>query len=163
MKLLFFSISIVLIVSACNMNSCINKSYFISTFDRFIEDTQEKNKQYSEKDWESKDAKIKHFVDDCYASFSEDMTGKEKTNFWTKYVQYMITRYGIKTMKEIDKADDASVVEIYEEISEYMEDMDLEKLLKDVYGDDLEEAVDDVLKEINKWGDQLKDWLESKN
>jgi len=163
MKYLFFVCGFAFAIQSCNLDTCINKSYFVTTYNNFIKDMDKNHDRYSSEDWKSKDAKMKNFVDDCYAAHSEDMTGKEKIDFWTKYIQYMITRHGSSAWSSIENEDKNSDVEIFDEISDSLEDADLKKLFKDVYGDNIEDAVDDILKEVNKWGDQLKDWLNSKN
>lgn len=151
------------LLSSCEMNMCINKSYFISTYDRFIEDFEKNNKNYSQEDWNSKQDKMRSFVNDCYASFKDDMTAEERVSFWTKYVEFMIVRFRGDALEEIESEDRKSAVEIYEEVKEAIGEADFEKIFKEIYGDDIENAVDEVLKELNKWGDQLKDWLNTKN
>ncbi len=161
-KYLFTTIIGLLFLTSCEVNVCINKSYFISTYDRFIEDFEKGNNKYSTEDWNSKEEKIKSFVNDCYASFKEEMSAEERVSFWTKYVEFMIIRYKGEALSEIESQDRKSEVEIYKEIKESLGEVNFEKLFKDIYGDDIEKAVDDVLKELNKWGDQLKDWLDNK-
>ena len=148
---------------SCKIDACFNKTYFMSTYNNFMSDLQKNHKKFSEADWDSKDDKVNSFVNDCYPELEASMTGEEKINFWTKYVKYMILRHGSGALKEIEKEDKLSTVAIYDEIIDSVEDADLEAMLKDMYGDDIEKAVDDVLKEINKWGDQLKEWLNSRD
>lgn len=148
-----------LFLDSCKLDACINKTYFTSTYNSFMKDMQKNHETYSEADWKSKDEKVESYVNDCYPQLSMSMTGDEKINFWTKYVKYMFLRHGNKALKEIENQDKTSEVQIYEEILDSLEEGDLEKMFKDMYGDDIEKAVDDVLNEINKWGDQLKDWL----
>jgi len=142
------------------MDACFSKSYFISTYNGFMKDFEKNHENYSSSDWESKDKKIKGFVDDCYPAMKEKMTGEEKIDFWKKYVKYMIVRHSRGAIKAIEKEDKDSDVDIYDEILDSLEDTDVEELFKEFLGDDIEDAVDDVLKEINKWGDQLKEWLD---
>lgn len=128
-----------------------------------MKDFEKNNDNYNASDWESKDKKVQNFVNNCYKELSSDMTSDEKVQFWTKYVKYMLVRHTKSAFKAIEIEDESSDVDIFDEISISIEEADLEKLLKEMYGDDLENAVDDVLKEINKWGDQLKNWLNTKN
>ena len=127
-----------------------------------MKDLEKNHEKYSESDWESKDSKIEQFVNECYPELKMSLTGEEKMNFWTKYVKYMIIRHGSKALKEIEIADKSSDVDIYDEIIESVEDADLELMLKEMYGEDIEEAVDEVLNQINNWGDKLKDWLKTR-
>ena len=164
MRILLFSIIFCgLFLSSCELGPCINKDYFINTFDRFIKDFEEGHERYSSADWESKQNKVNSFVNDCYASFGDDITADEKLSFWTKYVEFMIIRYKTEALQKIETADRSSEVEIYKEIKESIGEVDFQKLFKEIYGDEMEKAVDDVLKELNKWGGKLKDWLNNKN
>jgi len=99
----------------------------------------------------------------CYADFKDDMTPEERVNFWTKYVEFMIVRHKGDALTEIENEDRKTEVEIYKEIRTSLGEADFEKLFKQVLGDDIEKAVDGVLDELNKWGDRLKDWLETNN
>lgn len=150
-------------MKSCKLDSCINKTYFVTTYENFMEDLQKNHRDYSEKDWESKDLKMKEFVDNCYETHVEKLTAAEKINFWTKYVKYMILRHGPKAITEIEIEDKDSSVEIYNEILTTLKDGSFEEMLKEIYGKDIEKNIDEVLKEINKWGDQLKDWLQNRS
>ncbi len=151
-----------LILSSCEVSQCINKNYFVTTYDRFIKDFEERHEKYSTEDWTSKEEKMRSFVNDCYTSFGEEMTADEKLSFWTKYVEFMIIRYKAEALQTIESEDKKSEVEIYKEIKQSIGDVDFQKLFKEIYGDELENAVDDALKELNKWGDRLKEWLNNK-
>ena len=160
-KLILFSVFIAFLITiqSCAVDACINKGYFLSTYNNFNNDLEKNKDRYSEDDWESKDEKMRHFVDDCYPALQEKMTSEEKMKFWKKYVKYMFSRFSSKALTQIEIEDKKSPTDIYKEIIDSLEDQDLEELFKDVVGDDIEKALDDVLNEVNKWGDQLKDWL----
>ncbi len=158
---LFLLLSLFL-VSSCEVGLCINKNYFIQTYDRFIADFEERHDTYSSDDWKSKEEKMRSFVNDCYAAFKEDMTAEERVSFWTKYVEFMIIRYKGDALQQIESEDRKTEVELYSEIKNALGEVDFQKLFKQIYGDDIEKAVDDVLDELNKWGDRLKDWLNNK-
>jgi DNA-binding ferritin-like protein (Dps family) len=127
-----------------------------------MKDLEKNHENYTEADWKSKDSKIEQFVNDCYPELKMSLTGEEKMNFWTKYVKYMIIRHGSGALKEIERADQASTVDIYDEIIESVDEVDLQNMLKEMYGEDIEEAVDEVLNQINNWGEKLKNWLKTK-
>ena len=163
MRYLAFFIAIVFsisITSSCQIDPCFSKTYFVSTYNNFMKDFEKNNDRYTASDWESKDKKIRSFVNDCYPSLKDELTGEEKVDFWKKYVKYMLLRHSKGALKAIEKEDKDSDVDIYDEIVDSFEDSDLEELFKEFLGDDIEEAVDEVLKEINKWGEQLKEWLD---
>lgn len=146
-------------VQSCKMDTCFTKSYFISSYQGFMKDLNANYRSYSKKDWESKDGKMQNFVDDCYANYDSKMTTQEKVDFWQAYLTYMIKRHGSSALLKIKEADKTSVVNIFDELENTLKDIDMKKLLKDNFGNNIEDAVDDVLKEINNWGDQIKDWL----
>ena len=149
-------------VQSCNIDACINKSYFVATYNNFMKDLEKNHENYTEADWKSKDSKIEQFVNDCYPELKMSLTGEEKTNFWTKYVKYIIIRHGSGALTEIERADQASTIDIYDEIIESVDEVDLQNMLKEMYGEDIEEAVDEVLNQINNWGEKLKNWLKTK-
>lgn len=162
-KYLSVALMCLFLLSACEMNMCVNKAYFVSTYDRFIADFEKNHDNYSSADWASKEEKMRSFVNDCYASYKEDMSVEERVSFWTKYVEFMIVRHTGDALQIIETEDTKSEVEIYKEIKTALGEADFEKLFKQILGDDIEKAVDDVLDELNKWGDRLKDWLDTKN
>jgi hypothetical protein len=125
-----------------------------------MRDFEKNSDHFTTSDWASKDIKVRGFVNDCYPALKEKLTGEEKVDFWKKYIKYMFTRHGKSALKAIEKEDKNSMTEIYDEILESFDDSDLQELFKDFFGDNIEKKVDELLNEVNKWGDQLKDWLD---
>lgn len=150
-----------IVMSACNLKPCINKTYFLGTYESFIESVKDENNNYTSSDWDSKDDKMRGFVDDCYKAHKNAMTAEDKTLFWTKYVEYMLIRYKAEIITAIRDEDEKSEVNISEEISKSIKDLNIKKLIKDTYGDEIEQSIDEVLNHMEDWAEELKKWLRS--
>ena len=147
--------------SSCNLEPCINKTYFLGTYENFIESVKDESENYSESDWDSKDDKMRGFVDDCYKAHKNAMSAEDKTLFWTKSIEYMLIRYKAEVISAIRDEDEISEVEISEEISKSIKDLNIKKLIKDTYGDDIEQSIDEFINQMEDWAEELKKWLRS--
>lgn len=146
-------------LQSCNLEPCISKSYFLGTYKNFIKSINEESKHYSESDWKSKDSKIENFVSDCYPAHKKEMTGEERANFWSSYFQYMLKRHGSSVLEAIKEQDDDSITNIYDEMVENVKNLDIKKVIRDNYGNEIEETIDEISDQIKNIGNQLKDWL----
>ncbi len=161
-KLIIFCLTLAAIASSCTIDPCLTKGLFISGYQKFNEEVFEHYKNYSQKDWEAKDAKMDKFIDGCYKNFSNDLTSDEKKDFWIKYFKYKYYRHGRKVLSAIEDDANKFSLEIDEEIQVLFEDpeKDIKKILNEIYGDEIDKAIDDFVEGIKSIGDRIKEFLE---
>ena len=162
-KLLFFCLAIFL-MNACTIDPCLTKGQFVNGYNTFSDKVSENYKEFSAKDWESKDLQMDQFISSCYEKHGQKLTDEEKQDFWLKYFKYKYYRHGRKFLSAIE----ADVKEFSLDIEDELEDLfdnpeeDFKKILTELYGDDLENAIDDFVKGIGDLADKLKEWLDKK-
>lgn len=159
MRYVVIALFLTFAVQSCKIEPCLTKSYFTGSYKNFIKSILKERKNYTEADWQSKEEKMRGFVNDCYQAHKSEMSIEDKTNFWTGYIEFMFARHKASIIKKIQEEDANSSVEIFKELSESVKDLDLEKMVRETYGKDIEDAIDNVLKEVDKWGAELKKWL----
>lgn len=159
MRYLLLGFVFLFAVQSCKIEPCLTKSYFTGSYKNFIKSVLKERKNYSEADWKSKEEKMRGFVNDCYQAHKAEMSLEDKTNFWTGYIEFMFSRHKAAIISKIQEEDSKSDVNIFDEISDSVKDLDLEKMVRETYGKDIEDAIDGVLKEVDKWGNELKKWL----
>ena len=160
-KILFFFLAIFLF-NACTLDPCLTKGQFVNGFNTFTEKVSEDHKEFSIKDWEAKDLRMDEFVGSCYEKHEEKLTDDEKQDFWLKYFKYKYYRHGRKFLSAIE----ADVEEFSLDIEDELEDLfdnpeeDFKRILNELYGDDLEKAIDDFVDGIGDLADKIKEWLD---
>lgn len=162
MRYLLLGLVLLFATESCKIEPCLTKSYFTGSYKNFIKSVLNERKNFTEDDWKSKEEKMRGFVNDCYQAHKSEMTAEDKTNFWTGYIEFMFSRHKASIINKIKEEDTKSDVEIFNEISGSVKDLDLEKMVRETYGKDIEDAIDGVLKEVDKWGNELKKWLNKK-
>lgn len=161
-KIIFTFALIAIFASACTIDPCMTKGQFINGYETFTEKVSENHEDYSKKTWEEKDEQMDQFVDQCYQKFEEKLSDEEKKDFWVKYFKYKYDRHGRSVLKAIE----ADMREFEIEIDEQIEDLfdnpeeDLKDIFREVYGDDIEKALDDFKRGIEDISDKIKEWLE---
>lgn len=161
-KGIFIAILITLGISSCNIDPCFTKSFFIQQYEKTTEEVFDNYKDYSDKDWEKKDEKMDVFVGQCYEQNEEKMTDEEKKDFWINYFKYKYYRHGRKVLSAIEADAKEFSIEIDEELEDLFDnpEEDVKKILNELYGDDINKAIDDFVKGINDIADKLKEWLD---
>ncbi|GLR18628.1 hypothetical protein GCM10007940_32440 [Portibacter lacus] len=140
----------------------MTKGQFVKGYETFTDKVSANHEDYSKADWKAKDDQMDNFVDQCYPKHESNLTDEEKKTFWIKYFKYKYDRHGRNVLKAIEL--DVKKFEI--EMDQAMEDLfddpdeDLEQIFKEVYGDDIEKALDDFQKGINDISNKIKEWLE---
>ena len=159
---LFF---LAVVFSNCMVDECASKKLFVKNFDSFIEEVSENHKEYSEKDWEKKDEKLNKYMDECYEKHEEDLTDKEKKEFWAKTVRYYIKKYGFNFQKFLD-GEDNEITERFQEELNKLQDFsseDFQEIFREVFKDDLSDLIDNALEGLEDIGNQLKEELNKEN
>lgn len=152
---------VTLLIGSCTIDPCMTKGQFIKGYEMFTDKVTENYKDYSKKEWAENDEKMAQFIDECYKKHEEQLTDDEKEDFWIKYFKYKFYRHG----KNLLKAIESDVKEFSLEIDEELENLfdnpeeDIKKLLNELYGDDVKEALDDFVDGISELADKIKEWF----
>lgn len=150
--------------TSCTVQThCGSKELFITNYDKFIGDLKTYHESLSESSWESIDAEFKLYVDECYPKYKKSLTTSEKLEFWKNTLSYGLYKgsqdgdlslhFENVNLNVSDEFDNISI-ESKEE---------LERFIKEEFGTDIEEAIDDVVDGIKEIGDEIKSWLKENN
>lgn len=147
---------------SCKPEPCLTKKGFLYSFENFIDKVDEDYKTYEAKDWDKKDERFSEFVGTCYEKFEDKLSEAEKKDFWMQYLNYKVKRYGKGFFSDLSTESAEVTQELEEQIKKVLENPEenIKSLIKEVYGDDVDEAIDNTIKEISKFGDRLKEWLD---
>jgi len=130
----------------------------ITNYDKFIKDVEDHHEQLEESDWADIDTEFKNYVEGCYQKFKEDMSASEKLNFWKQSLSYGIFRGSSSGSFKLDLD-----IDYEQELNELSAQgrQELENFLRDELKPDLDKTIDGVVKEVEKLGDELKNWLDN--
>lgn len=159
-KFLFIAATL-FVAASCTIDPCMTKGQFLNGYETFTDKISDKRQSYSSSDWEGHDEQMDQFVDVCYKKFEEKLTDEEKKDFWIKYFKYKYNRHGRNVLKAIEKDAEQFTLEMDEEISKLFDnpEQDLKDVFKEVYGDDIEKAIDDFKRGIDDLSEKIKEWL----
>ena len=160
-KIYLIPVLILILASSCTIDPCMTKGQFINGYETFTDKISDKHDDYSKSDWEEHDEQMDQFVDVCYKKFEEKLTDEEKKDFWIKYFKYKYDRHGRNVLKAIEKDVENFTIEMDKELTNLFDnpEQDLKELFKEVYGDDIEQAIDDFKRGIDDLTDKIKEWL----
>ena len=156
-KLSFF-FSLCMLLCACSFDSSfLSKETMITNYDKFIKDVNKHHEKLDSEDWQDIDKEFKGFVESCYPKFKDDMSVSEKINFWKQTLSYGVYRGSSAGTYQLDVDIDyeSEINELSKQGREEIEDF-LRKELQP----ELERTIDDVVKEVDKLGTELKNWLD---
>ena len=107
MKVIFNVIALTTVLFAlqsCQMAKCgATKDIFLRNFDSFIAQIDDVDLEVTSDKWIAHDEKFKGYVEECYDAFEDEMSTKERRQFWVKSLKYYATRYGEGMMNELFK------------------------------------------------------------
>ena len=148
---------LVVVLASCNPK-CINKDAFLTGFDTFSEDVKTHYKKLEEKDWTNIDQEFKEYVEVCYPKFKEDLSAVEKVDFWKDVLSYGFYRGDNQGEYQLDID-----LDLEQEMKELTDQgrVELEQFIRDEIQPDLENAIDNIVNEVESLGNQLKEWLDN--
>ena len=146
-------------MNACSFNpKCINKESFLKGFDEFSKDIEKHYEELNGKDWIDIDKEFKEYVDICYPKFKKDLTIKEKIGFWKHTLSYGLYRGNKAGEYKLDI--ELDLEQELEEMSQQGRE-ELEQYIRDEIAPELNNVIDEVLKEFDGFGDKLKELLDN--
>lgn len=148
-----------LVFASCSLDTnCLSKDAMVSNLSKFIDDVEKHHDKLQPSDWADIDKEFKSYVETCYPKFKGEMTISEKVDFWKHTLSYGVYRGSSRGSFELDLN-----VDYRTEIDELTAQgkAEIEAYLRDEFQPDLEKTIDGVVKEVEKLGDELKNWLDN--
>lgn len=159
--ILLFCTSGLLMFTTCQLGPCSSKRFFIYNHEKIIESVKTRSIDFTEEDWKRKEDKMDQLARDCYPLYKKEMSDEEKKQFWMNYLHFNIKRHGNSFFKELRKDVKSWPGAMQDDLGVVISDPgpDLKKLMNEIYGKDIEKSIDDVIKGLEKIGEQIKEWL----
>ena len=161
MKNSYKSCFIVLLVICygCNDEPCDNRDSFMAAMEEVVVKAEEitNTKEFN---WVDLDRDFDKYVQECYIKFKSEMDAKDRVSFYEGLIRYSEQRDNSRyKLRRIMK--DAGI-ELDTELSDLGEQgaKELEEFFKAEIVPQLNTVLSDVLDEIEKFGNELKDELE---
>ena len=149
-------------IIACNLNTnCISKESFLSGYEKFVDDVKNHHDKIEIGQWKSIDQEFASYTEDCYPKYKEQLSTKERVDFWKHTLSYGVYRGKNDDLYEFIPEDYGLNLE--EEIELLTEDAqeELETFIKEEIGPELEGAIESLIDELEGLGEQFKEWLDN--
>jgi hypothetical protein len=144
-------------LSSCDVLVCPDKDTYLKSIEEFDNDLKAKKNE----DVSSLSNDFELLMTKCYAKYAPEMSITEKKEVWKKALTYEYFSNGKNLKSAIDttlalfKNDkDLNAKLLIDNLSG-----DMKEVFKDLFGDDINKAIDDVMNDINVLGDKLKEML----
>ena len=153
--LIYFSL---IIISGCSFDSsCLSKEAMVTNYDKFINDVEAYHEKLDPSDWQDIDKEFRGFVESCYPKYKDDMSVSEKVTLWKQTLSYGVYRGSSEGTYKLDLGIDYEA-EIKELSSQGKKE--IEAFIREELKPDVNKTIDGVVKEVEKLGDELKNWLD---
>lgn len=160
MKAFFYTFFFLILVSACNFNSeCLSKEAFLSGYEKFSNDVETHYRNLQTEDWVDIDKEMKIYVEQCYPKYKEQLSIEEKVQFWKNTLSYGLYRGDKSNSYELELD-----IDYERELDELTEQgrKEIESFIQKELKPELNDIIDDVVKEVDNLGSKLKEWLNDK-
>ena len=148
---------VVAILSSCNFNSeCLSKEAFLSGYEKFSNDVEKHYRDLKADDWVDIDKELKVYVEQCYPKYKEELSIEEKVSFWKNTLSYGLYRGDKSNSYQMDLD-----IDYEKELDELTEQgrMEIERFFQKELKPELNDIIDEVVKEVDNLGGKLKEWL----
>ena len=160
MKSFFYTLLGLVLLSSCNFNSeCLSKEAFVTGYEKFSDDVEQHYRNLKAEDWVNIDKELKIYVEQCYPKFKEQLTIEEKVGFWKNTLSYGLYRGDKSNSYELDLD-----IDYEKELDELTEQgrKEIESFIQKELNPELNNIIDEVVKEVDNLGSKLKEWLNDK-
>lgn len=129
-------------------------------FTEFSDDVAEHYKSLESTEWVKIDKEYEDYLSKCYKKFKDEMSAGEKLDFWKDVLSYGFYRSYSDNNYEFDLEEfGVNIDEEIEALSEAGKE-ELERFIKEEFSPQWNNAIDEILKEFEYWGEKLKIWLD---
>jgi hypothetical protein len=153
-----------IILASCKQDGCVTKEGFLKTFDGFITEFESKKNSVdlNEEEKLAYEQRYKQMVNDCYKKFRNELTLKERQEFWKSSLRFILDRFdGEVDLNFKDKMDDPFNQYVKDELVAVAKESGLSFLLslQEVFKDDLPRLMETFSKEFEQIGKGFLDNL----
>jgi len=159
-KIFYILLLSLAVLVSCQQNPCKTKDQFIASYDTFIEDVKTHHEELANADWADIDAEYKQFIEECYEQHREEMSVREKVNFWKNTLSYSTYHTGDEEALEELVGDLQIKLEADLQSFSAESRAEIEDYFRKEVAPQLEDAIDDILRGVEEFGDKLKEWLD---
>lgn len=153
------AIGVLLLGAGCSTLRCgVDKAQFLNSYDEFIADVHAMDMRITDAKWRLYDDRLETFVTECYPSFEEDMSFRERQTFLSSAIKYYYKRYGSHMIQELQDENNPTSEVIKESMAEIWENPN--EIFREITGEDWDQLVDDFLNDLEKWKTRLQEILE---
>jgi len=158
MLVFFFGLTF---LSSCVIDPCPNKEKMIESMEQLVIDAAKKAPSGPVGNWSRMDGRFNKLVTECYDLHNEGLSISTKKEFWLNGIRYYKHRYGENWYEKLDDPDDILSKRLEAEIGDTIESSaeNVIDFIKEVYGDEIKEGIDEVVDELEKLGEELKNIL----
>ena len=162
-KSLSFIIGFLLITTtfSCMLNPCPSAEKMQESMTKLVVEANQTAEKQERANWQMLDSRFDHLISECYDQYKDELTLEDKKSFWLNGIRYYKYRYGTRWYEKLDDPNDPLAQRLEQEIGDTLESSaeNVLQFVKEVYGDELKEGIDEVVKEIEKLGEELKNIL----
>lgn len=128
--------------TGCKQEGCTNKEQFLDSFEVFLTDFTAAGESNTLEEAEKLkyENQYKQLVNDCYKKFREDLSLKERQDFWTNSLRFILDRFeGAENLNFKEEMNDPFNQYVKDELVSVVKDSGFSFLLslQDVFKDDL--------------------------
>ena len=151
----------VTLFSSCVLDPCPTSDKMIESMQTLVLDASKKADSRAQVNWKSLDSRFQKLITDCYDLHKEQLSFNDKKEYWLDGIRYYKHRYGENWYEKLDDPNDLLSKRLEEEIGKTLESSaeNVVDFIKEVYGDEIKEGIDEVVNEIEKLGEELKNIL----
>lgn len=154
-KITLFAFILTSSFTSCLNLSCTSKSKFVQSYNSFIKDVEKLDEEG--KNLETTDKEFDSYSKECYTKFREEMTLKERKDFWSNTLKYYVMRYG-NLGDAMDDAESRFSAVASEDFNDFINSsgQEIKKLFKDQLGPKLKDGLDKLLNKAKEANEILK-------
>ena len=138
-----------------------SKANFQNQYENLLEKIEDLNYDLDDKRWKPFDERFRTLVEECYPMYEDEMSEREKSEFWLSTLEFYSGRYGDGLAEVFRNQGEYISEEVVENLEEVLEHTGrkLEDFM-DENGQELEKLFEEVGKDIEDWAERLKEILE---
>lgn len=145
--------------SACQQNICFNKNQFVSSYEDFFNDFENKSKdRLTASEKESFEKRYEDLIENCYKKYKSEFSSEEKADFWKSSVKFYLKKEGGILNLNFDDKEDPIRDYIAEEIEELADSttQDLEAVIEGLLESELPKLIDNIVDKVTEIGEEIK-------
>ncbi|NNF22739.1 MAG: hypothetical protein HKN67_12415 [Saprospiraceae bacterium] len=149
---------LIVFISSCTQDPCLTKDQFLKSTDSFFESFNESADALDVQSKADYEKRYEAFVNNCYKKYQEELSIKEKQDFWKKSLNFYLDLYDGKLESLLEEADEDPFKKYVKgEIEQLIKDSGTEYMneIAELLGDELPKILESFLGDLEKLGQDL--------